>query len=441
MDMVRHVPALVVAVLVCCPRLSSGQSAAVIPCGVGTATACGSESLTLRQAIDEALARNPALIALRAQFEAARRRPEQERFLGAPTLEAQIWQWPLDTINPADVNMYMFTLRQDIPGPGKRRLREAAAAKDSERAANDIAIDARRVVDDVRSAYAELAVSREAVVIQQRSLDLLRQVADFATSRYAAAQAGQQEPLKAAVEISKLHADLVSLDERAQLAGARLNVLMGRAPGAPLPDLTRPPGDDPLPSESELEQRALDRHPELRGAQLEIERAEAALAVARRDSRPDFMVGGGYQLMPATPGAWMAMAGMTWPNAPWSRGAFAARTAEATAAVAVAQARKDATAAAVRLAVQQAYIRVSAARARASLLRTSVIPQTEQTVEAMRVAYQSGRGDLTAIIDTQRALVDARLGYARALSEVEMARADLERAVGADLTPARSEGR
>ena len=41
--------------------------------------------------------------------------------------------------------------------------------------------------------------------------------------------------------------------------------------------------------------------------------------------------------------------------------------------------------------------------------------------------------DFQAVIDNQRTLLDAQLGYVRALSEFEQATADLERAVGADL--------
>src|SRR6266581_4340948 len=58
--------------------------------------------LTVSAAIDEALQRNPTLIALRSQFEAARQRPGQELFLMPPTFETQIWQWPLTSVNPLD---------------------------------------------------------------------------------------------------------------------------------------------------------------------------------------------------------------------------------------------------------------------------------------------------------------------------------------------------
>src|SRR5215216_5731725 len=79
--------------------------------------------LTLRSAIDEALEHNPMLVAARRRFEAAQQRPAQERFLMPPSFEAQIWQWPVTTLNPLNTNMYMFTMQQEVPGRGKRALR------------------------------------------------------------------------------------------------------------------------------------------------------------------------------------------------------------------------------------------------------------------------------------------------------------------------------
>ena len=88
------------------------------------------EPLTLQQAIDGALTANPQLIALRKQFESTRHRPDQERFLSPPMMEAQIWQWPLNTLNPWNTNMYMFMATQELPGRGKRQLRAAVAEND-----------------------------------------------------------------------------------------------------------------------------------------------------------------------------------------------------------------------------------------------------------------------------------------------------------------------
>ena len=391
--------------------------------------------LTLDAALTEALANNPELIALRRQFEAARERPAQERFLAAPTFEAQIWQWPINTLNPTNTNMYMFMFGQDIPGPGKRRLREAVAQKDVELAQTDIAVRARDVVDRVKRAYAELFLARRAIEVHHASVDLLRQLADAAQAKYRTGRISQQDVLKAVVELSRVHDHLITLNERAQLAEAQLNTLLDRPPGAPVGPLAEPRERLLLPSSETLQQLALEHQPELTMARIGTERAEAQLAVVNREYKPDFFATGGYMLMPNDRDAWMAKVGVTWPSAPWSRGRLDAQRAEATAEIAAAKARVRAVENALRLAVQQAHVRVKAAEQRAALLRTTVVPQSEQTLEVSRIAYQTDRVDFLALIDNERVRLDARLDYYRALSDLEQALAELERAVGTDIAP------
>jgi outer membrane protein TolC len=138
-------------------------------------------------------------------------------------------------------------------------------------------------------------------------------------------------------------------------------------------------------------------------------------------------------LMPGMTDAWTARVGITWPKAPWSRGKIDARVAEQTAAIQVANARAQAMENAVRLAVQEAYVRAKSAQDRAVLLRTTIKPQSQQTLEVSRVAYQTDRVDFQALIDNQRVLLDVNLDYFRALSDFTQALADLERAVGTDV--------
>ena len=437
--MARFRSAIVVAVLVTGVSSAAGQTAPAAPLPVVdharhlSAPVYEGASLTLRAALDEALRANPTLVAARLEFDAARQRRAQEGFLNAPTIEAQIWQWPLTSINPLNTDMYMFTATQEIPGRGKRALRAAVVAKDVEQASNEIAVRARGVLSDVKRAYADLVISRQAVAVRRSSVNLLRQSADLSTARYGSGDGSQLDALRTVVEISKLHADLVPLDARVQLTTIELNSLLNRPAGAAIGDLAPDPGDDVLPPVVELQRAAVESHPGLRGARIEIERAEAALAVADRDYKPDFMVGGGYMLRPRSAGAWTASVAVTWPGAPWARGRLDAARAQAAAEIAAAKARQEVVANAITMAVQQAYVRAMAADARAVLLRTSVIPQSEQTVEAARIAYAADRGDAVAMVENQRTLLDAQLEYYRALSDLQQARVDLERAVGADL--------
>jgi outer membrane protein TolC len=392
--------------------------------------------LSLRSAVDDALNRNLALITLRRQYDAARQRPAQQRFLMRPTFEAQIWQWPVTTVNPLNTNMYMFTIQQELPGRGKREQRAAVAEKEAEIASAAIAVKARDVVREVMRAYADLAVSRRGIDIHLASVELLRQFADATTIKYAAGRSPQQDVLKAVTEMSKLHEDLVMHEEAEAMAAARLNTLLDRDPDSPIGALDEPREALMLPASGELQRIALDRQPELQAAKLVVERGRAALSVATRDDKPDFFVGGGYMLMPRDAGAWTASVGMTWPNAPWSRGAVDAKKAEAAADVESALAQVHDVERQIRLNVHEAYIRVIAAGQRAALLRTTVVPQTEQTLEISRIAYQADRVDFLAVVDNQRALLDARLNYFRALADRELALADLSRAIGIDIVDA-----
>ena len=391
--------------------------------------------LTVAAAVEEATAANPAIAVLQRQQEAARARPAQERFLPPPMLEGQIWQWPLDTLNPANTNMFMAMATQELPGRGKRDLRAARAEHDVAIAGADLALRARDVTRDVKDAYAALFVARKAIDIHLASVELLREVADVAQVKYATGRISQQDVLKAIVELSTLHDSLITFDEQAQLATARLNTLMNRSLDSPIGPLTDPFEQTVVPSVQQLEAMAVTKQPEIAVTERQTARAEAELAVAKGDYKPDFSVQAGYMLMPRDTDAWMGRVGITWPNAPWSRGRIDARVRERSAEIETAKARERAAENAARLAVHEAYIGVKAAEQRASLLRTTIIPQAQQALDVARAGYQADRVDFLALLDNERALLDAQLGYYRALADFDRSLAALERAIGADIGP------
>ena len=389
--------------------------------------------VTLTALLQEAAEKNPDLIALRQQIDVLRHRPAQERGLDPPMAEAQIWQWPINSINPANTNMYMFMVSQALPGRGKRDLRAAVADKDIALAENDVTVRARQIVNDIKQAYSTLFIARKAIDVHLESVDLLRQIADVSQAKYTTGRISQQDVLKPVVELSKLHNDVITFDEQANLATARLNILLDRAPETPIGPLVEPREETLMPATADLQRIAVERQPQLQRARLEVERAEAELALARREYKPDVSLQGGYMLMPRMTDAWLGSVAITWPRAPWSRGKIDARIAEQTAAVEAAKAKTRAMENSVRLAVQEAYVRAKAAQERAALLRTTIVPQSQQTLEVSRVAYQTDRVDFQTLIDNERMLLDARLDYFRALTDFSQALADLERAIGADL--------
>src|SRR3989442_1271845 len=124
----------------------------------------------------------------------------------------------------------------------------------------------RDVVNGVKHAYASLLIARKAIDVHLTSVDLLRQIADVSQAKYAAGRNSQQDVLKAVVELSTLHNDILLFDEQANIASARLNILMSRAPETPIGPLVEPGDQAFLPGPADLQRLALDRQPALQRA-------------------------------------------------------------------------------------------------------------------------------------------------------------------------------
>ena len=167
--------------IVCASVLLALGVGRVVLAGQATAGADG-QPLTLKAALDRALAGNLDVAALAAQTQVARQRPARERGLAPPMLEGEIWQWPINSANPANTNMYMFMVGQDLPGRGKRELRAAVAEKDIALAETDVTIRCRQVVNEVKQAYAMLFIARKAAASPGEH-QLLRQIADVSQAR------------------------------------------------------------------------------------------------------------------------------------------------------------------------------------------------------------------------------------------------------------------
>ena len=384
--------------------------------------------LTLRAAMDEAMARNPELVALRQGYEVARAAPAQERYLAPPMLEAQIWGWPITTLNPARTEMYMLMAEQELPGKGKRAARTLVAEREADMSRQQIAVRANQILSDLRNAYIDLAFTRETFELYSRQAALLDQIAETATLRYAAGEGAQHHTVVALVEVASVQKERIAAEERAQAAEARLNTLLARPVSQPvevLEPLT------PTVSPEEAEARALARHPEVAMVEAAVAREEAELERLRRERRPDFVVGGGYMLVPGDAGAWTARAGMTWPNAPWSRGRVTTAIDVQAKRVEAAKARRNVVASQLRQAVREAVIRLNAAERQVSLINSTVLPQIEHAFELTRLSYAAGEGPFTEILDTRRMLFSMELEYLEARANVARARADLETVAGA----------
>jgi outer membrane protein TolC len=67
------------------------------------------------------------------------------------------------------------------------------------------------------------------------------------------------------------------------------------------------------------------------------------------------------------------------------------------------------------------------------LYREGLLSQAELSFRAAMAAYQSGRVEFVSLLEAQRALREARMGYFKTVVSLIQSLADLERSVGVDL--------
>jgi outer membrane protein TolC len=385
------------------------------------------EPLTLNAALDEALQRNPDLIVLRREYDAALAVPAAERYLAPPSFEAQIWAWPVTTLNPIRTDMYMFTMEQVLPGRGKRAARELVGGRGADVGRREITVQANGILDEVRKAFAELALARDTLNIFERQVPVLKDLAEAATVRYASGHGEQHDTVAPLVELTRLQSNAITWRTQARIAEARLNALLGRDVDRPVEPLL-PMVVTAVPFDAVNE--ALARHPAMALAAAEIAREDAELLRLQGERRPDFVVGGGYMLTPGGAGAWTARAGITWPNAPWSRKRLDTEIEVQALRVAAATARRDAAVSAVRRGIHEAQVQMDAARQRAELISSTLLPHVEHALEVSRAGYSAGRAEFGDVIDAQRMVLDMEVEYASARAAVALAYAGLDRAMG-----------
>jgi outer membrane protein TolC len=390
------------------------------------------EPLSLPQSVAEALSRNPSLLAATAATAAWPHRAAAERALMPPRLDAQIWQWPLTTANPADVDMYMFMIEQDLPSRAKRRARAAAVEGEAQAAHAEVAERRLEVAADVRRAYLAVGLARRDLESTHQTHRALRQMADVAEAIYTQGGGTQASLVRTLLEISRVAERSAALRGEERAARARLNALLGRSPDAAIGALDRPgtPGD--LTDRPDAVGASAERHPRIRTARASVDQAELAAAAARMERRPDWMLQGGYMLMPGEAGAWTARVGLTWPHAPWARTRLTASIAEADARTTAARAAVAAAEIRTREELETAFLRFEAARERLAVLRSEVIPRARHLVDATRLAFQNGQVTLAETLEARQVLLEAELDEARAEFEAELARVEWDVASGDD---------
>lgn len=390
------------------------------------------DRLVLPELIHEVLARNPELVATRKQWEAATNRIAQVRSLDDPILSLQLWNVP-QPFNVARTENHIFGLSQNLPFPGKLGLKGEVASRSADMTEQAVRAKERELVTRLKQSYYDLFLMQKTIQIHHEQVELLRQFFEIANAKFRAGKGNQADVLKAQVELSLLQQQLPVLEQRRKTAAAMLNTLLDRDPSSPL-GLAQEPSQLPIEKPlDDLHSLALNDRPELKAAELDVQRSEQSRALAQRQYYPDFNVAvQRFQNYQATDG-FGAYVAMSIPFAFWTKPKYDAGVQEAAAAVSVAQAQQHTLENLTRFQVNDLLARLQATDQVATLYRTTILPQAEQSLESARVGYRVGKGSFLDLIDAQRAWRGFQHEYFKAIVDRQQRLAELEQVVGVTL--------
>ena len=400
----------------------------------------GSEAntqLTLSDAVTAALEKNPEIQLWRQRVQVASARAKQAPYLEDPEIAFLLMGVPLSnptSFNRSDTNS--IGIRQKLPFFGKLGLKEQIAQQDTRVAEQELRAKEREVISMVKMAYADLFMAQKAIEILREQLEIMRTIIRATETRYQVGRVTQQDVFKALLEQSEIMNQLINVEEESSAAQAKLNTAMYRPPrsAVQLPgDLAAPSADLNLTS---LDDLALTNRPQLKGAEEEIGRSERMYDLADRNRKfPDFMVGWDYVKKPTEMNKerYGAMVNITIPFSPWTIGRRNYEVEESLAEIRAAKANRDAIRNMTLREVAESQAKVQAAKRSMQLYSEGLLTQAELSFRAAMAAYQTGRVEFVALLEAQRALREARMGYYKATVGFIQNLADLERVIGKDL--------
>ena len=398
--------------------------------------------LSLSEAIAEALKNNPEIQAAKNKLESVRARSKQATYLEDPELNLEAWGIPLNhPVSFRSANPIVLGLRQKFPFFGKLGLKGEIAAQDIKMSEEELRAKEVDIVAKVKSAYADFFMANKSIEIQKELLELVRQASLTADNLYRVGKAPQQDVIKALLEQTDLLNKLTWAEKDRTTSQAKLNTLLSHPPNSPvgqLSELTLTPLSLQF---SDLEKLVLEQRPELRALESDINKSEKSLELARKNQKfPDFMLGLQYWVAPDQnpKNMYTPMVTMTIPFAPWTKGRHDYEIEEAMAERQMAKANRDAMRNMALSEVSEMFAKVEAARKSLSFYQEGLLPQAQQSYGAAVGAYQTGQVNFMTLLDAQRTIRDTRLGYYKALVDYAQSLADLDRAVGIDLSQLRN---
>jgi outer membrane protein TolC len=404
------------------------------PFGCAASAAVGVISLTAAEPValtspyinrlaEELRTNHPALGAANARARAAE----------ANARSVRIWEDPMLRIGGmgAEEDMragegdLLYGVEQRIPLFGRPQAVRRVAQADArvERADADLRFQTLR--RDLAQSLFRTAYADSAVDIGRQDAQWLRLLADAAEARFRSGQSRLPELVLIQNELSSRTNELQTDMARRDDLRVALNRQLNRPLDTPWPELALPEPAVRVAFTEKLVELALRNEPHTKVLSERAGQAQAMVEVSQRERYPEVALdlegrnytgNGDFR-------QGMVMLKFSLPLGNYSNYRKSIEREQDR----LAAARLDVADQhlALRRELHELTVTIDTARREALLYRDTLIPRTEQALSSARSDWETGNGDFRDVLDLRRMLLDARLKYARAVSEQWEALADL----------------
>lgn len=375
---------------------------------------------TLPDLVAEALANNPELRAARARVEATAARAQQARLWPNPELEWSAEEIPLHNGGFSHAKQFIG-LSQTIPFPGKKGLDAQIGHGELAAAEWTYAVAQTDLVRRVKIAFYRALAAEKKLAVAGALVELAQTTVATAQRRVETGAAGNQERLRAEIELERAQVALAGARAESDAARLHLGRLVGRdAAIAQLEgELSAGVAGPPAPRAGYT--------PAVRAAQAGRDRAELELRRAKLDPWPDVTVtvAGGRD---AAKDETLTELRVSVPLPVFDRAQARKREARALAEMA-----RHETTATVQQQTEERIVlenRLRTASTEVAAYQERILPKVEESLRLARSGFEAGKFDFLGVLDTQRTAAETRLMYYDKLLELNITAAELEALAG-----------
>lgn len=320
---------------------------------------------------------------------------------------------------------------QEVPYPGKLKLRGQIAEKDVEAEQWNLEAARRQVRADVKSAYYELWAVDQALAITQKNKELLEKLARIAEEKYKVGKGLQQDVIRAQLEVSRILQTFTTLNQRRRTLAAKLNSLLLRPSDTPIAQLTSVEKSPFTYSLEELTDAGVKNSPEIRRQEQLIEQSQYAVNLAQRTYYPDFKAGYDYLQRPDLPDMHGFNVGINIPI--FYKKKQREEVREATFGLESGKQSRDAIRTSLLFQVKEQYLQAKASEELLALYTKALVPQSALALESSMASYQTGALDFESLLANFQSVLEYEVNYYQELATYEKALVNLEQITGFEL--------